>query len=215
MGIDVERIKEYNRKYKESQSKVMSLQAELDMNNKEIDRLCKELSIELGIEITRENVESIYVEKVKEINSSLELGESILNRIENEEKGLKESSVLEGELKLQASQSNANRNTGMMGNSNMTPMNNMQNFGNGMGQMGQMGQMSQVGQVQQNNDGFDSIGGMPQMEIKADENASAMSGNGIKNPFISQAMGSPVIPQMFSRNGGDIPSLSESDFDSI
>lgn len=206
MGIDVERIKEYNRKYKESQSKVMSLQAELDMNNKEIDRLCKELSIELGIEITRENVESIYVEKVKEINSSLELGESILNRIENEEKGLKESSVLEGELKLQTSQNNANRNTGMMGNSNMTPMNNMQNFGNSMGQ---------VGQVQQNNDGFDSIGGMPQMEIKADENASAMSGNGIKNPFISQAMGSPVIPQMFSRNGGDIPSLSESDFDSI
>ena len=55
---------------------------------------------------------------------------------------------------------------------------------------------------------------MPQIDIKADEQP-VNQGGGVKNPFISQAMGSPVIPQMFSRNGGDVPSLNESDFDSI
>ena len=221
MTIDVERIKEYNKKYKESQSKVANLQAELDMNNREIDRLCKELSAELGISITRENVEQVYMQKVQEINNNLELGENILKRIESEEKGLKESSELEGELKV--NNPNMSGNTGMNGNASMG--NNV-----GMGGMPQMNPMSNMGSMSGFGNagntgnagmgsmgGFDTLGGMPQMEIKADEQpVSQASGvGGVKNPFINQAMGSPVIPQMFSRNGGDVPSLNESDFDSI
>lgn len=218
MTIDVERIKEYNKRYKESQSKVANLQAELDMNNREIDRLCKELSAELGITINRENVEQVYMQKVQEINSNLELGESILKRIESEEKGLKSSSELEGELRIKTGGVNTTGNAGMIGNTGnagvagIGAMGVMPNMGN-MGAMPQMNTMGgNAGMV--GNAGFDSLGGMPQIDIKADEQP-VNQGGGVKNPFISQAMGSPVIPQMFSRNGGDVPSLNESDFDSI
>lgn len=203
MTIDVERIKEYNRKYKENQQKVANLQAELDMNNREIDRLCKELSAELGVQITRENVEDIYEQRVKAINTSLELGENILSRIESEEKGLKESSKLEGELKNIKPQNNMG---GMNGNTS-----NMNGMGGYVGNAGMGGFTNNTPQM--NTNGFDTLGGMPQMEIKADEVPN--SGGNVKNPFIAQAMGSPIIPQMFSRNGGDVPSLNESDFESI
>lgn len=218
MTIDVERIKEYNKKYKESQQKVANLQAELDMNNREIDRLCKELSAELGVQITRENVETVYEQKVNAINTSLELGEKILTRIETEEKGLKESSKLEGELKA-PNMNNMGGNVGNagnacgMGNMNMGNMGGMAPMSGNMAGMTNMG--GNVGMAPMgNNGGFDTLGGMPQMEIKADEQVMGNS-MGVKNPFITQAMGSPVVPQMFSRNGGDVPSLNESDFDSI
>ena len=51
--IDIERVREFNRAYKQFKQREVELTAERDMNNKEIDRLCKELSEELGIEITR------------------------------------------------------------------------------------------------------------------------------------------------------------------
>lgn len=209
MTIDVERIKKYNKKYKESQSKVANLQAELDMNNREIDRLCKELSAELGITINRENVEQVYMQKVQEINSNLELGENILKRIESEEQGLKSSSELEGELKTKSSGVNIAGNVGSAGIAGMGVMPNMNN----MGAMPQMNTMTNMGGMS-GNAGFDSLGGIPQVDVKADEQPVSQGG-GVKNPFISQAMGSPVIPQMFSRNGGDVPSLNEGDFDSI
>lgn len=212
MTIDVERIKKYNKKYKESQSKVANLQAELDMNNREIDRLCKELSAELGITINRENVEQVYMQKVQEINSNLELGENILKRIESEEQGLKNSSELEGELKTKSSGVNMAGNVGSAGIAGMGGMGVMPNMNN-MGAMPQMNTMTNMGGMS-SNAGFDSLGGMPQVDVKADEQPVSQGG-GVKNPFISQAMGSPVIPQMFSRNGGDVPSLNEGDFDSI
>lgn len=212
MTIDVERIKKYNKKYKESQSKVANLQAELDMNNREIDRLCKELSAELGITINRENVEQVYMQKVQEINSNLELGENILKRIESEEQGLKSSSELEGELKTKSSGVNMACNVGSAGIAGMGAMGVMPNMNN-MGAMPQMNTMTNMGGMS-GNAGFDSLGGMPQVDVKADE-PPVGQGGGVKNPFISQAMGSPVIPQMFSRNGGDVPSLNEGDFDSI
>ena len=139
MTIDVERIKEYNKRYKESQSKVANLQAELDMNNREIDRLCKELSAELGITINRENVEQVYMQKVQEINSNLELGESILKRIESEEKGLKSSSELEGELRTKTGGMNTTGNAGMIGNAGVA----------GIGAMGVMPNMGKMGAIQQ------------------------------------------------------------------
>lgn len=212
MTIDVERIKKYNKKYKESQSKVANLQAELDMNNREIDRLCKELSAELGITINRENVEQVYMQKVQEINSNLELGENILKRIESEEQGLKNSSELEGELKTKPSGVNIADNVGSAGMAGMGVMGVMPNMNN-MGAMPQMNTVTNMGGMS-GNAGFDSLGGMPQVDVKADEQPVSQGG-GVKNPFISQAMGSPVIPQMFSRNGGDVPSLNEGDFDSI
>ena len=84
MSIDVERVKSFNARYREAQQKAATIKAEIDMNNREIDRLCTELSNDLGITVTRENVEQVYASNVEEINKKLELGEDILNRINNE-----------------------------------------------------------------------------------------------------------------------------------
>jgi hypothetical protein len=84
VSIDVERVKSFNARYREAQQKAATIKAEIDMNNREIDRLCTELSNDLGITVTRENVEQVYASNVEEINKKLELGEDILNRINNE-----------------------------------------------------------------------------------------------------------------------------------
>ncbi len=144
--IDVERIKKFNAGYKEAQQKAATIKAELDMNNREIDRLCAELSNDLGVSVTRENVAEIYKSNVDEINKKLELGESILNRINNETQGVAVGQQV-GNVGVQqvsgvgqqiGAQQVGVQQVGNVGKAGMNMMPNM-----GMGQ--QMGNVGQVG----------------------------------------------------------------------
>jgi hypothetical protein len=84
-GIDVNQIKQYNASLKQYKDKAANLNAEIEYTNKELDALCKELTAELGVEVTRDNVEQIYNEQVEKINSTLQSGNAVLAKIAGEE----------------------------------------------------------------------------------------------------------------------------------
>lgn len=85
MPVNIEEIKKYNQSLKQYKDKAASLTAEIEYNNREIDNLCKELSAELGVEVTRDNIEEIYNDQVNKINSMLQTGTTVLQKIANEE----------------------------------------------------------------------------------------------------------------------------------
>ena len=87
-NINIEEVKKYNKSLKEYKDKSAKLNAQIEFNTKEIENSCKELSEELGIEVTTENIESIYEEYVAKINESLRVGNSILEKIREEESGV-------------------------------------------------------------------------------------------------------------------------------
>lgn len=84
-GVDINQIKEYNASLKQYRSKAASLTAEIEYTNKELDSLCAELTAELGVQVTRDNVESIYNEQVEKINTTLQSGNAVLSKIMSEE----------------------------------------------------------------------------------------------------------------------------------
>ena len=86
-GVNIEEIKKYNASLKQCRDRAASLNAEIEYTNKEIDNLCNELSAELGITVTRDNVEQIYNEQLEKINSTLQSGNAVLSKIANEESG--------------------------------------------------------------------------------------------------------------------------------
>ena len=59
-GVNIEDIKQYNSSLKQCRDRAASLKAEIEYTNKEIDTICNELSAELGITVTRDNIEQIY-----------------------------------------------------------------------------------------------------------------------------------------------------------
>lgn len=78
------RVKEYNNNYKKASEEYNKAKAQISVYENEIDSLCAELTSSLGIEVTKENALAIYQRKEKEIRQQLEVGESIINRINNE-----------------------------------------------------------------------------------------------------------------------------------
>lgn len=85
MTINVEEIKKYNAALKQQKDKANKLVAERDYKKSELDRNCKELSRELGIEVTPENIKGIYEEYVVKISNAVKSGNEILKRIQSEE----------------------------------------------------------------------------------------------------------------------------------
>jgi uncharacterized FlaG/YvyC family protein len=83
--LDVEAIKSYNEMLKKTVAKAAKIKTELEFNIKELNKICKELSSDLGVEVNSENIESIYIQLVDKINSNLEVGMDILNRINQED----------------------------------------------------------------------------------------------------------------------------------
>ncbi len=83
--LDVEAIKNYNELLKKTVAKASRIKTELEFNVKELDKICKELSSDLGIEVNSDNIEAIYVQLVDKINSNLQVGREILNRINQED----------------------------------------------------------------------------------------------------------------------------------
>lgn len=87
-NIDLNQIKQYNASLKQYKDKAASLNAEIEYTNKELDSLCVELTAELGVQVTRENIEQIYNEQVAKINSTLQSGNAVLAKIASEEQNL-------------------------------------------------------------------------------------------------------------------------------
>lgn len=92
-GVSIEQVKQYNKALEGYRAKSAQLKAEIEVNNREIQRICSELSAELGTEVTPDNIKSIYEEQVKAINNSLNVGMSILERIKEEEQIAQEDRV--------------------------------------------------------------------------------------------------------------------------
>ena len=86
-GVNIEQVKQYNASLKQYRDKAAQIRAGIDFNKNELNRLCQELSAELGIEVTPENVEQIRAKQIEEIESTLRTGNEILNRIKAEESG--------------------------------------------------------------------------------------------------------------------------------
>lgn len=84
-GIDLNQVRQYNASLKQYKDKAASLKAEIDYTNKEIDTLCNELSAELGISVTRDNIQQVYEDQVSKINSTLQSGNAVLSKIASEE----------------------------------------------------------------------------------------------------------------------------------
>ena len=84
-GINLEQIKAYNTTLKQYKDKAASLKAEMEYTNKELDNLCAELTLELGVQVTRENINQIYADQIAKINSTLNAGTAVLTKIASEE----------------------------------------------------------------------------------------------------------------------------------
>lgn len=83
-NVDLAQVKQYNTLLKQYKDQAAKIRAEIEFNSKELNNLCTELSNELGIQVTPENIEQIYNERVAKINSTLESGMEILSRIQQE-----------------------------------------------------------------------------------------------------------------------------------
>ena len=83
--VNIDAIKSYNASIKMYKEKSTKLSAEIEFNEQELKNLCAELSRELGIEVTPENVEQIYNERVDSITETLRSGNEIIARIQREE----------------------------------------------------------------------------------------------------------------------------------
>lgn len=85
-GVDINQVKQYNDSLKQYKDKASKLNAEIEYTNKEIDALCAELSAELGVKVTRDNIQQVYEEQVNKINSTLQSGNAVLAKIASEER---------------------------------------------------------------------------------------------------------------------------------
>ena len=84
-GINVEEIKKYNDGLRAHTERAAKIKAELEINTNELNRICEELTAELGVTVTPENIDAIYKENVDKINSTLQTGNEVLRRIAEEE----------------------------------------------------------------------------------------------------------------------------------
>lgn len=80
----VERVKEYNKRYKEATSELSNLKAQMNVYEQEVQKLCNELSSYLGVEVTKENALDLYNNKKAEIENNLSIGNEILDRISSD-----------------------------------------------------------------------------------------------------------------------------------
>lgn len=84
-GINMEDVKRYNAELKLYKEKAAQVKTRIEINTAEIDRLCAELSAELGVTVTRDNASDILRERTEKIMNSLKVGNEILSRIKAEE----------------------------------------------------------------------------------------------------------------------------------
>ena len=84
-GVNIEDVKKYNAELKMYQDKAAQIKVGIDFNTAELKRLCDELSNELGVPVTPENIVQIRDEHIAKIENTLRVGNEILARIKSEE----------------------------------------------------------------------------------------------------------------------------------
>lgn len=103
--LDVTRIKKYNEELRHYKDKSANVRAQLELNKSELDRLCNELSVELNVQVTPENIEGIYAQCVDRVENNLKTGEEILNRIKAEEQQSAQTVIPNGQTSFISNQS--------------------------------------------------------------------------------------------------------------
>lgn len=93
-GIDLGQVRQYNSALKTYKDQSASLNAEIEYTNNEIDNLCAQLTQELGIQVTRDNIEQVYNDEVAKINSTLQSGNAVLAKIASEEQNRANSNTV-------------------------------------------------------------------------------------------------------------------------
>ena len=126
--IDIEQVKAYNAELKSKKEKANRLMTRIEMYEKELDSKCAELSKELGITVTRENLKQVYSDYEENLKRTLETGRAVLQKIS------------------QAEMTNSAASTN--GNVNAANMNGMQYGANQ--QMGQVGVTGYGAPIQNN-----------------------------------------------------------------
>ena len=84
-GINVEDIKKYNENLRAHRDRASKIKAEIEFNTVEMNRLCAELTADLGIQVTPANLSEICADRTLKINDTLSVGTEILKRIAEEE----------------------------------------------------------------------------------------------------------------------------------
>lgn len=93
-GIDLSQVRQYNSTLKAYKDQSASLNAEIEYTNNEIDSLCAQLTQELGIQVTRDNIKQVYNDEVAKINSTLQSGNAVLAKIASEEQNRANSNTV-------------------------------------------------------------------------------------------------------------------------
>ena len=79
--VDLQRVKKYNDALKNAKDNSNKIATEISNAKRELEKLCGELSAELGETVTVENVAEIYKRESEKIERTLSMGEEILARI--------------------------------------------------------------------------------------------------------------------------------------
>lgn len=79
--VDVQRVKKYNDALKSAKESSSKIDTEISYAKRELERLCAELSTELGEAVTVDNVAEIYTRESEKIERTLNMGEEILARV--------------------------------------------------------------------------------------------------------------------------------------
>ena len=180
MGIDLERVREYNKRCNSYKEKLSELSAERKIVSANLDNICKQLEKQLGREVTPQNIEEVYQAESLKVMNTLEAGESILQRIERAENGGQEQTSMAGNPvgeQTMAGQGAMAGNPGAMNGFGGTPVNQTANNGfNGAPVNNGFDQPANTGANQPANNG-----GFEQSSYKIPSNFGAA------NPFARQS----------------------------
>ena len=86
--MDITEIRNYNKEVQTYQSKASELLASKDYRQKELDKLCKELTELTGRQVTPDTLETVYTEMMSQFQQTLNTGREIINRAKAEEQSL-------------------------------------------------------------------------------------------------------------------------------
>lgn len=83
-GVDINQVKQYNEQLKKYKEQAAKIKVEIEMNTSELNRLCEELTAELGVQVNPDNIEQIYNDRVEKVRNTLQSGTEIMDRIRQE-----------------------------------------------------------------------------------------------------------------------------------
>lgn len=81
----VEKIKEYNKKLDIYKEQAKQIELDITVAQRDVERLCAELSEELGQPVTVENAEDLYKAYCADIDNTIALGEEIFKKLKESE----------------------------------------------------------------------------------------------------------------------------------